>query len=295
MRKSKNVRLLIVALIIVIASHSGFGLFLIKDSSSDYYVYADDSSACDLIDNQGAKRVNLTSVYTNPDTGFVVVIVDDEDLLTENEEKLLTQDMIPLTEYGNVAFVSCYASGTTTERYANNWYYEHFGNESGSAFVIDMYNRVIQITSAGYMYSIINKGYANTITDNIYKYATEGEYYECASNAYSQELTLMEGGRVAMPMKHITNLLVALTIALLANYLLARYQRGQQESPEAHVFNTTTFSSLSSSIVSKKKVRTVTYDDSDDYISFGGGFSGGGFSGGGGGGGFSGGGGGHSF
>lgn len=238
-------------------------------------------------------------VYKNPETGYVIVIEDGEDLLSEQEEIALASDMMPITEYGNVAFVSCYSTNKTTAKFANDWYYGRFGNDSGTAFVIDMYNRIIQIASAGDVYKVITKGYANTISDNIYKFASKGDYYGCASSAYKQEYTLLEGGRISRPMKHITNVLVALTVAIILNYLFARYQRRLEESPAKHVFNTMTYSTLASSIISKQKIKTVTYDESDlddddGGFSFGGGgFSGGGFSGGGGG--FSGGGGGHSF
>ncbi len=269
MPKSKFTTLLIISSVILTLS---VGLF--------QETYADD----------GAR-------YTNPETGYIVVIEDEEDLLTDSEEANLVEDMKPITEYGNVAFVSCYQVDKSTAKYANDWYYERFGNDSGTAFVIDMYNRIIQITSAGDVYKVITKGYANTITDNIYTYATKGDYYECAANAFSQEFTLLEGGRVARPMKHITNFLVAITVALIANYILARYQRHYEESPEKHVFNTTTVSTLTSAVVSKRVLDTITYEevdiDSGGGSYFGGG--GGGFSGGGGGGGFSGGGGGHSF
>ena len=215
-------------------------------------VYADESD------------LGLNVVYKNPETGYVIVIEDDEDLLTDNEEKALISDMMPITEYGNAAFVSCYSTDKTTAKYANDWSYGRFGNESGTAFVIDMYNRIIQIASAGDVYKVITKGYANTITDNIYRLASKGDYYGCASSAYQQEYTLLEGGRISRPMKHITNLLVALTLAIIINYLFARYQRRLVESPAKHVFDTMTYSTLASSVISSKKIKTVTYDYSDD-------------------------------
>lgn len=243
-------------------------------------------------------RAEEEATYTNPRTGYVVVIEDQEDLLTAEEEANLIEDMIPLTEYGNVAFVSCYSTDKTTASYANDWYYSRFGNDSGTAFVIDMYNRIIQITSAGDVYKVITKGYANTITDNVYTYAKRGDYYGCVSEAYSQAFTLLEGGRIARPMKHITNILVALSVALIGNYILARYQRYSEESPERHVFVSTTVSTLRSKVKDTRLVDSITYEEVEVSSDSGGGFfsggGGGGFSGGGGGG-FSGGGGGHSF
>ena len=51
--------------------------------------------------------------YTNPDTNYQIVIIDDLDLLTDEEEKMLVEDMKPVTAYGNAAF-------WTTEEYAYN-------------------------------------------------------------------------------------------------------------------------------------------------------------------------------
>ena len=240
------------------------------------------------------------TIYTNPQTGYAVIVDDKEDLLTDAEEADLVNEMMPITEYGNVAFVSGSGSGTTAERFANDWYYSHFGNDSGTIFVIDMYNRMIQISSAGSVYNVITKGYANTITDNVYTYATRGDYYGCAVNAFRQAYTLLEGGRIARPMKHITNALVALTLAIVVTYFLARRNRKPEAAPEQQIFAATTASTLAASVTATKVIETITYEEvsSSSGGGSGGGFSGGGFSGGGfsgGGGGFSGGGGGHSF
>ncbi len=239
------------------------------------------------------------TVYTNPQTGYVVIMDDDEDLLTDSEESDLVNEMMPITEYGNVAFVSGYGSGTTAEKYANDWYYSHFENDSGTIFVIDMYNRMIQISSAGSAYSVITKSYANTITDNVYSYASKGDYYGCAVNAFRQAYTLLEGGRIARPMKHITNAFVALTMAVVITYFMARRNRRQEPAPEQHIFAATTASTLAASVTATRVIDSITYEEVSVSSGGGsGGFSGGGFSGGGGGfsgGGFSGGGGGHKF
>ena len=51
------------------------------------------------------------SVYTNPETGYEVVIDDRVDLLTEEEETALAETMKPLTAYGNVGFVAADSVG----------------------------------------------------------------------------------------------------------------------------------------------------------------------------------------
>ena len=242
-------------------------------------------------------------IYTNEDSGYSIIINDEEDLLSDEEEAKLLQDMIPLTEFGYVGFFSIRAN-RSTESYCNDLYRSYFGGNNGTIFVIDMGNRIIQVTSGGSVYRVVNKSYANTITDNVYRYASRGEYYECAKNIYSQELTLLKGGRVAQPMKHITNLLVAITLAILINYVIVAIQRRHINSV-APRYNMGTAATMAANISSIEKVGERRYREVEVVVSSGGGggSGGGGFSGGGGGfsgggGGFSGGsvgGGGHSF
>ena len=132
------------------------------------------------------------SVYKNSETGWQVIVDDRADLLTDEEESRLASEMEPVTAYGNAAFISCYASGSTSS-YAKDLYRDLFGSDSGTIFMIDMENRNIWIQSNGAIYRTITKSYANTITDNVYKYASRGDYYGCASNAFSQICTLLEG------------------------------------------------------------------------------------------------------
>ena len=238
-------------------------------------------------------------VYTNPDTGFAIYLDDGEDLLSADEEALLIQDMMPITEYGNAGFVSGRASGTTSS-WAEQIYRRQFGTDSGSVFFFDMENRVIQIMSGGSVYKVVTKAYANTITDNVYRYASRGEYYQCAAEAFRQELTLLAGGRIARPMKHITNALVAISLALILNYLIVLRQRAKNAravkvaTPVAAAAGSAAAVVVSSQLI---KERTYTHVESSGGHGGRGGFSGGGFSGGGfsGGGGGSVGGGGHSF
>ena len=156
-----------------------------------------------------------------------------------------------------------------------------------------MGRRNIWIYSDGAIYRTINKAYANTITDNVYRYASRGEYYECAWNVFDQAETLLEGGRISMPMKHISNLLIASVCALLLNFILLLFQRKTGYAPvkEAAAAMTT---ATAVSIMSKRKTKSKRHLHVESDGGSGGGSSGGG-GGGGGGGGSSGGGGGHSF
>ena len=228
------------------------------------------------------------------DNDYQIIIDDKEDLLSNEEEALLREKMAEITAYGNCAFVTV-SQYDDTSTYAKNLYRSYFGTESGMLFVIDMGRRNIWIFCDGAIYRTIDKAYANTITDNVYLYARNGQYYSCAYNAFDQASILLEGGRIAQPMKYISNILIACVLALLVNFFLLTARRNNDEDI---VYTAVPALSLivGADIVSKKLVSTrkTRYVESSDSSGYSGG-GGGGFSGGGGGGGSSGGGGGHSF
>ena len=162
-------------------------------------------------------------VYTNPDTGYSVYIKDDQNLITETQENALIEDMKPITEYGNAGFISCIDISGSIESYSRNIYRKVFREENGSLFVIDMGNRELYIKNNGKISEVVTNAYSLTISDNIYRYASKGLYYTCASTAYKQAYTLLQGGRIAQPMRYISAALVALIIALTLNYLILRF------------------------------------------------------------------------
>ena len=160
--------------------------------------------------------------YTNPDTNYVVYMNDEYDLLSDEEESGLINEMIPLTEYGNAGFLSCENNSESTSQYSARVYSSLFGTESGTLLVIDMGQRMLYIKSNGAISEIVSNAYSNTITDNIYRYASEGDYYTCASKAFAQVYTLLSGGKIAQPMRYISAALLALILGLMINYLIVR-------------------------------------------------------------------------
>ncbi len=234
------------------------------------------------------------SCRTKAEGIYRVVIEDEEDLLSENEEKNLKTKMQAITSFGNAAFVTV-SQYSETDAYAKRKYRELFGTESGILFLVDMGRRNIWIFSDGAVYRVINKAYANTITDNVYRKASQGDYYGCAYDVFDQAQTLLEGGRIAQPMKYISNALIASVAALLINFIVLILQRTngvlETVSGEPAMAASAGITVLSKKMLKKKVSRHV------ESSSGGGGYSGGGGGGGssGGGGGSSGGGGGHSF
>ncbi len=153
-------------------------------------------------------------------TGYKIIIEDDADLLPYNEEIELKAQMIGLTEFGNVVFKTTNTSTGSVKplKYIQNYYYKILGNESGVAFYIDMNSRQICACATGGLDKIITSGKCDMITDNVYKYASNGNYYECAKEAFTQMNTLLNGGKIAESMKYICNAFVAVMLSLLITY-----------------------------------------------------------------------------
>ena len=160
--------------------------------------------------------------YTNPQTGYCVYIDDAEGLLTDSEKAQLIEDMKPVTEYGNAGFVSCDNNSVSTKKYSEDRYASVFGSESGSLLVIDMGMREFYIKNNGEISKVITNAYSNTISDNIYKYASDRYYYKFAATCFLQEMELLRGGRIAQPMRYISAGLIALILGLMINFLILR-------------------------------------------------------------------------
>lgn len=174
----------------------------------------------------------------NEDTGYAVYLDDGADLLSTSEESDLCDAMFSITGYGNVAFVSIkYNAYSSVEDFGEAYGYSLFGNDSYTLFIIDMDYRKVCVYSDGEIYKTITDAYAYTITDNIYTYASDAEYYECAYHAFDQIYTLLEGRRIAQPMKYISNILLSLVLALLINYFIVMSASRSKKASDAQLLN----------------------------------------------------------
>ncbi len=168
----------------------------------------------------GAVPTRAASLYSNPDTGYRIQITDTADLLSDSEEELLMQSMRPITAYGNAAFESIDENYTTAEYYARDSYEKTFGNASGILFLIDMDNRYIYMYSDGLIYQTVTKDEMDTITDNVYSYASDKDYYKTASKAFEQVYALLEGRDIPRPMKYIGNAVFSIMIGMLIAFII---------------------------------------------------------------------------
>ena len=93
-------------------------------------------------------------------------------------------------------------------------------SERGVMFVNDMKTRYLWIQADGDFLKVITRSYSDDITDNAYKYATNGDYYSCASKVFEQITKLLNGHKIARPMRYISNALFALLLSFLINFMV---------------------------------------------------------------------------
>ncbi len=246
----------------------------------------EDKTVDDSVDYN--EKIDNNYNYLNEETGYKVVIEDDAHLLKEDEIAQLMDQMQSLTKYGHIAFKSISVNPDFgTESYAESYYHNRFGTDSGTLFLIDMDEREIYIFSDGANYNVITSNKAYLITDNIYTKASAELYYECAREAYKEINDLLEGRKIIEPMRHITNALISIIISFFGMFL---FMINKTKIPKATPDQQLKYSKINFSMGELSIEKTGTSKRYNPPSS-----SGGGSSGGGGGGGSSGGGGGHSF
>lgn len=165
-------------------------------------------------------RAQGESLYTG-ENGEVVVC-DDANLLTPEEEDDLFEIMKPLTQYGNVIFYTLDDNPYYDTNKASRAFYTSCFDayDDGVIFTINMDDRELWISGYGDCQYSVTDSYCYTITDNIYTYATDQEYYECAAMAFEQIYAVMQGKDIPQPMRYTCNFLLAIAIALIINFLI---------------------------------------------------------------------------
>ena len=222
------------------------------------------------------------------------LVVDDQAMLLNPLEAMQLQaDYAGITEYFDVAFVTTNSVSGSTASYAERYAINHYGNDPAVMFFIDMDNRNIYVYANGDALKTISEADARAITDNIYKYASRGDYYGCADAAFSQILAKCQGQKLARPVKHITNAMIAVLFGILLNYWITARSRRPKKGKRTNGVEAVTASRQMAvmpaiAMATPVVIASVQHYKDDDSGSGGGG-------GGGGGGGHSGGGGGHSF
>ena len=245
-----------------------------------------------VLNEDEKEEVNITE---NTNTGsYKIVMEDDAKLLSEDEKNKLMDDMSSLTEFGHVIFKSIDDSPySNAVDYSENYYAQHFPGQNGLILLIDMKNREVSISAEGELSKILTPSKLDIITDNIYRYLSNQDYYDGAKEAYFEVGQLLRGNKIAEPMRYASNAVISLVVAFLINFIVIMITCSAKKSKQSEVVKglemavaINSFEALSNGT---HKVYSPISSDSGGSSSGGfhsGGHSGGGFSGGGGGGGF---------
>lgn len=180
-----------------------------------------------------------TEIEDNVISKYQIIIEDDANILTDSEETELKTIMADLVEFGNVVFktTSTVNNSSSSLKYIQNYYYSRFNNESGVAFYIDMNQRQLCACATGGLDDIITNGKCDTIMDNVYTYASKGNYYMCASETFTEMNRLLNGQRIAESMKYICNAIVSVMLSLFASYTLFVMISGSKKASQKELID----------------------------------------------------------
>jgi uncharacterized membrane protein YgcG len=166
-----------------------------------------------------------------------IVVRDDAGLLSNEEADRLMDAMEPVGSFCNAAFCT-----TDTNEYGDaQTYGEHaltdlFGGDSDSiVFLIDMDTRNIQLVTSGSVKKVVTSAYCLTITDNVYEYASDGDYEKCAEEAFAQVLDLYNGQYIAQPMRFICAFLLALFFSIVIVFFLIAHYTKEKKAAAADI------------------------------------------------------------
>lgn len=232
--------------------------------------------------------MSLDAIHFNTDEGYEVVIDDQADYLSPDQEAELSKVMIETGKYGNVVFITTdNSSYNTAEAYAVDYFEERYGDtSSGVVFIVDMDNREIYLMSEGNLRKSLTNSRCTSITDNTYRYATEAggrNFYKCAYKTFEQVNKALTGKFIFTPMRFICAALLALIIAMLINYRIAKSYSKPAKASDKVLLNSMAYQINIANARAQKTNSTKTYSPRSSSSGSSGGHSGGGRSGGGGG------------
>lgn len=152
--------------------------------------------------------------WKNSKTGFRAVIEDELDLLTAAEERKLLDDMIPLTEYGSVAFWSTREESSDVQIQAEEKRQALFGAESSCIVVINKAYQQLSIQTSGQFAKVVTSARAGRVASRGSADLARGQIFNAVSEAFSQIGTLTGSSKTAAHLRVFCNLFLSLMIGL---------------------------------------------------------------------------------
>ena len=192
-------------------------------------------------------------VWYESDEGYEVLIDDEEDILSDSEEKELAGLMKELAEYGNVVFYSTSGPGVIDEgdadRAADDYYQSVYGNQNGVIFAIDFDNYfqdrdhelcMLWLNKYGTMDRKISNSQVDSIIDNAYNIVArhnDRDWYGYAEQTFKQLIDFYNTGKISEPMKWITNVFLAAILAFMISFAMVSYVMRSRKPKDAEVLS----------------------------------------------------------
>lgn len=150
-----------------------------------------------------------------------VVIIDQANLLTSQEEQSLLEQLQQMDDSYNYLIVTEDNYVSSMQREMEGLYRENFGADSpGAAFVINMDIREIYSGASGSLKEKLSDDDALDVTNNTYKYASDGDYYKCISETYKDYDRLINDAPIRRTMRYVVAVLVGLILGFLIMYIV---------------------------------------------------------------------------
>ena len=233
-----------------------------------------------------AYRFYLKKEAEQDTISFDTYLDDSAQLFTMAGKGRVHSAMQEVAVYTDIAVVTTEdTGGYGTVNYAQNILRDTLDG-TGIVFLIDMQHRQIYLyTDNGN--TLLSVAKCESITDNVYRYASKENYDECAVRAIKQVAAVMGRRGIPEPMKHISNLLLSAAASLLIVFIIADRKTKIKKPNEVYqldknISKDVKLSNMNTQMTSSHKVYNSSGSGSGGGIS--GGFSGGGGGGGGGGG-----------
>ncbi len=169
--------------------------------------------------------------YENPDTGYVAAVQDNAWIYSEEQKKALIEKMAPITEYGNAYLLTVDENIQYGSDYALQFYTQFFGGDSGIMVMEQLSDRTVHIWTFGETKKVITSSEISIITDDVSKYAADGDFEQCAEKTFSEVGTVLSSGKVGevlsgsgigRPLKFIGCFFIAFILSFFINFMIVR-------------------------------------------------------------------------
>ena len=238
-------------------------------------IQADPSEADGTATEAASPATRFDLEYTHPQSQKRLIVYDQEHLFSESEVRQFIESAEGVLQYGNVCILTC--AQEDYRGYVGKLNDDIFGDGTdATTFMINMRPRQIAIYTEGKIKQTITAAKARSITDNIYRYASLGAYYECAAKALFQEERLLSGKGIWEPMKYIGDFFMAFTIGVILTFILTFVLRPKMKKGVVASENDALLSALAKQMTWTFSHQTKVYDPPSSSSSSGGGGGGGG-------------------